>query len=373
MNTIKNAIHFINIKFPIHSMTGKPIQGLFAILALGLLAMPAYADTPSPLKQVNMGIPIDEIQCNNDTVLMQSTSGKPYCLSEGSAARLVDRGFSFVVLEDGISIESKAEISKIVWSSKDFVNLNSNEDMSGSAAPSLSCCSDNPPIIVEVPSQVRIGDNFTVGLKYSYPSDYPDVRESGYDSSVIMGFTMPKQFELVSTEYPLTREQRGSIDWYGQFDHYIQLKMPDNGPVSYEQDIVFKITEPLLYDDHTFTFSASPGTFGHVVGNKQMHLLTANDVLTMSPIPLAVSGSDDSKFPDRDKKPPIKRIKQPFYPGLGPNYDNLNSLPLETQESIKKHFKDNWNMTAPQSNKANMSPDIEAKYLAWLESISQDK
>ena len=82
-------------------MTRTTMLALFSVLAIGLL-IPAYADNISPLKQYNMGIPIDEIQCNDDKVLMQSTSGKPACLNESTAAKLADRGFTIVTLKEKI-------------------------------------------------------------------------------------------------------------------------------------------------------------------------------------------------------------------------------------------------------------------------------
>ena len=78
--------------------------GLAAVIAIGLLTVPAYADvSSSPLKQMKMGVSINEIQCNPDKVLMESPSGKPYCLSEGTATKLADRGFSLVVLKENVS------------------------------------------------------------------------------------------------------------------------------------------------------------------------------------------------------------------------------------------------------------------------------
>ncbi len=94
--------------------------GLAAVIAIGLLTVPAYADvsSSSPLKQMKMGVPINEIQCNPDKILMESPSGKPYCLSEGTAAKLADRGFSLVVLkenifdDDGIATPTNSIINK---------------------------------------------------------------------------------------------------------------------------------------------------------------------------------------------------------------------------------------------------------------------
>lgn len=59
-----------------------------------MAAIPALADTsPSPLAQHNSGIPIDEIQCRDSRVLMESPGGVPACLYEKSAEALQQRGW----------------------------------------------------------------------------------------------------------------------------------------------------------------------------------------------------------------------------------------------------------------------------------------
>ena len=71
--------------------------GLFVVMGIGLLTMPAFADvSSSPLKQMKMGVPINEIQCTTNKILMQSPSGKPACLSENTSAKLADRGYTIV-------------------------------------------------------------------------------------------------------------------------------------------------------------------------------------------------------------------------------------------------------------------------------------
>ena len=71
--------------------------GLFVVIGIGLLTIPAYADvSSSPLKQMKMGVPINEIQCTTNKILMQSPSGKPACLSENTSAKLSDRGYTIV-------------------------------------------------------------------------------------------------------------------------------------------------------------------------------------------------------------------------------------------------------------------------------------
>ena len=73
----------------------------------------AYADTssPSPLKQMQMGIPLDEIQCYHDKVLMESPSGKPVCLTVNSSIKLMDRGYTLVeTLKKDTQVENTPDV-----------------------------------------------------------------------------------------------------------------------------------------------------------------------------------------------------------------------------------------------------------------------
>ena len=82
------------------------LNTLVMLLSVGLLlllplAVPSVyaADILSPSQQMDMGLSINEIQCPTDRILMESPSGKPYCLSQSTASKLSDKGFLLVELE----------------------------------------------------------------------------------------------------------------------------------------------------------------------------------------------------------------------------------------------------------------------------------
>ena len=344
-------------------MTRTTMLALFSVLAIGLL-IPAYAatnDTLSPLKQMKMGVPIDEIQCNDNKILMQSSSGKPACLRESTVSKLSDRGFTIVVLKENISIESNVELSKTVWNSKDFVNPNKDETSSIAQKQNAPF----PSISTEIPSQVRIGEEFTVIVHLDFSPN--EGRSFNPDfSHNKMGLGFPGQFELISTDVPILDERISTLDWYNQTRINYAFELPYTGEITYDVELVLRMNEPLFYGDEKLGLTQASGYHDH----SKWYLSTTNDVLTISPQPLFVSGSDDSKFPDRYKKPIYHGIKEPFTPGAGPIYDNLNSLPKDVQDGLQRFFQHNYNMTAPQSNPSTMSPEIKAQYQAWLESIT---
>ena len=51
---------------------------------------------PSPLQQVQNGVPIGEVVCSDDRVLMVSQTGMPACVFEESVLELETRGFEFI-------------------------------------------------------------------------------------------------------------------------------------------------------------------------------------------------------------------------------------------------------------------------------------
>ena len=80
------------------SMLKITILGLaLAAFALSVAVPAASAETiPSPLQQVQDGVPFDEIQCRDGKVPMQSPGGTPACVNESSSAKLVERGWKAV-------------------------------------------------------------------------------------------------------------------------------------------------------------------------------------------------------------------------------------------------------------------------------------
>ena len=50
-----------------------------------------------PLKQVRQGVPVEQVSCNGNKILMSAPSGKAACVYPESAENLVDRGFEKIV------------------------------------------------------------------------------------------------------------------------------------------------------------------------------------------------------------------------------------------------------------------------------------
>ena len=71
---------------------------LFAVLFVGMMIIPAYAES-SPREQLKDGIPINQIQCSEKKTLIQSPVGKPACVFDPTLERLLVRGWSIIQVE----------------------------------------------------------------------------------------------------------------------------------------------------------------------------------------------------------------------------------------------------------------------------------
>ena len=76
-------------------MRAVPLVALLAALAALVPGAPV-SHAASPHAQFEAGVPIGQIKCGEDLVLLESPHGRPVCVTEGSAARLMQRGFEEV-------------------------------------------------------------------------------------------------------------------------------------------------------------------------------------------------------------------------------------------------------------------------------------
>ncbi len=61
---------------------------LIAIILLPIVAGDAFAEIDTPYKQFKNGIPIEDIQCRDSKILMETPRGMPACVSEKTANKM---------------------------------------------------------------------------------------------------------------------------------------------------------------------------------------------------------------------------------------------------------------------------------------------
>ena len=70
---------------------------LFSVMIFSVIIIPISAEIPSPYKQLEAGIALEQIACNDGKILLKSPRGMPACLTFASAERLVDRGYIKII------------------------------------------------------------------------------------------------------------------------------------------------------------------------------------------------------------------------------------------------------------------------------------
>ena len=248
-------------------MTRTTILAPFSVLVIGLL-IPAYADNLSPLKQYNMGIPIDEIQCNDDKKLMQSSSGKPACVTVDTSVRLLDRGYSFVIFmkeeitfEENPSFEPEFVISdnkaKDSLSFSDAVETkidhNSRETQIPLPIHSISKENNKIQLIIDPENVMEYIPN-TGTIKHAFDISAWDHDELAQKIISITNDQITSQYQTPwnGTNYETTkgtiqiREDRVIYNLIGE--HKIRNKVVKDFTLMFKQELGYPITDEVLYE-----------------------------------------------------------------------------------------------------------------------------
>lgn len=136
-----------------------------------------------PQSQRLDGIPLEAIRCNHSLVLVESPGADPACVTEPTAQKLADRGWTIVSQPDG----------RTIINSSDF------------APPEHSAPSGYgwPTVIFDYPSQMKVGQEYSIYLNYTY-------------STVPRAYLLPDSFE---------------VDVYTSFGDGIEVISEEFGPV----------------------------------------------------------------------------------------------------------------------------------------------
>ena len=240
-------------------MIGKTMLGLF--LAIGLMITPAFAETDTPYKQFQSGTPLDQIQCRDSKILMESIRGTPACVNEDSVETLFDKGFVLVsiigsILEnsgksnvhDSISakLSDDNSLEKYVFTGGgNSYGHHSHEKLPGTLHS------------VEIPNSISV--NQTVSIQYTLSWYHPN-GTSVYDDldSLNLDNVFARIFVFVPEEITVLNEDKQfhfkQADLYTpHFGTKYSIKVPYsvNGTSG---SIDLRLDEPLYHDRDRFYF-----------------------------------------------------------------------------------------------------------------------
>ena len=146
---------------------------------------------PSPLQQVRDGVPIGEIVCSEDRILMLSSSGSPVCVNESSTSAFLQRGFTMVSVQDVPTVISN-ELP--VWHTYESdIKLGGHAISSGKGYFPVSYTIDFP-------------DSFTIGETVSIPYSFSWQYENGTTKYEQLGTPEPDVYHaslglIISDEF----------------------------------------------------------------------------------------------------------------------------------------------------------------------------
>ena len=178
-----------------------------------------------PQSQRLDGIPLEAVRCNHSLVLVESPGADPACVTEPTAQKLAERGWTIVSQPDG----------RTIINSSDF------------APPDHSAPVEYgwPTVIFDYPSQMKVGQEYSIYLNYTYstvPQAYllPDSFE--VDVSLFFG----DGIEVIGEEFDpvFTRVRYGGTSY--EYPIHRTGKLVDVDYEVWQQDeIRFRINKPV--------------------------------------------------------------------------------------------------------------------------------
>ena len=201
------------------------LMGLTAA-AIGILAVPAADGSfPTPYRQHLDGIPLEAIRCDHSLVLVESPGADPACVTEPTAQKLAERGWTIVSQPGG----------RTIINSSDF------------APPDHSAPVEYgwPTVIFDYPSEMKVGQKYSIYLNYTY-STVPRAYLLPDSFEVDVGLVFGDGIEVLSEEFgPVTTGVRYGGTPYEYSTHHTAKLVDVDYEVWQQDEIRFRINEPV--------------------------------------------------------------------------------------------------------------------------------
>ena len=205
-------------------MTTKTMLGL-VILAIGLSTIPAFAESEtilSPYQQFKNGTPINQIQCRDSMILMESPRNTPACVNESSVGKLENKGFILVNVVSVVELKSNSTTSPTQKLEEDLMfQISSNDEFSGELYGHY-----NPTHLMR-PAPHNASQDFS--------SDHYDLQSiSALSSGKSISSTVLSEFVTSSSDHP------NAIN----FTQWMPTHIPDGFELKW-----IEISQPEVYGD----------------------------------------------------------------------------------------------------------------------------
>ena len=178
-----------------------------------------------PQSQRLDGIPLEAVRCNHSLVLVESPGADPACVTEPTAQKLAERGWTIVSQPDG----------RTIINSSDF------------APPDHSAPVEYgwPTVIFDYPSQMKVGQEYSIYLNYTY-STVPRAYLLPDSFEVDVSFAFGEGIEVISKEFGTVHTSVGHSGTPYEYSQHRTAKLVDVDYEVWQQDeIRFRINEPV--------------------------------------------------------------------------------------------------------------------------------
>ncbi len=218
---------------------------LIAIILLPIVAGDAFAETDTPYKQFKNGIPLEDIQCRDSKILMETNRGTPACVNESSVVLLESKGFTKVTVVEFVSSDLQNIPEKYVYSSIDNTGGHGSDRL-----PSTQKT-------IEIPSSMQVGQITSIPYTISwYDSNGNYLCEPCDEYTEYTDKTFTRVFISVPEEFTVLNEDKKFLlklaDTYASHTatrYEIQV-FHSTDPVSGSIDV--RLDRPLHYDRDYF-------------------------------------------------------------------------------------------------------------------------
>ncbi len=158
------------------------------VLAFGLFTIPAFAETETPYKQFQNGTPLEQIQCRDSKILLESPRGTPACVNENSLQKIQQRGWATIDTLDHADILTSHDFDLKDTEIQSPINMITTGNLDNHNNVGESGFSFSPPYSLTFPEQVRVGDQFDIVLDYTFIIPSVEIDENGLE---ILDYTNP--------------------------------------------------------------------------------------------------------------------------------------------------------------------------------------
>ena len=194
---------------------------LFTVLFIGMMIAPAYAES-SPRDQLKNGTPINQIQCNENKILMESPTGKPVCLTQATSEKLIKRGYlpieAVKTTQDNADVirgDSKSSVSRMIKEPK-------------------------PNLTFEFPREFVVGQPVTLNYTLQWEGDSKDYYKDRLVHELFL--TLPEEFSTDATRSTLTLGEIYTPHTYYSHDNLAPYSESTSGQMS------ITLTRPMTYE-----------------------------------------------------------------------------------------------------------------------------